>query len=252
MKLVIANWKMNPVTLKEAKQLLRESVAAASKLKNIKLVICPPFVWLQELSKLIRKPFELGAQNVAWADKGAFTGEISPVMLKQVKCSWVIVGHSERRGYLHEYDQMINKKLLKALHSGLKVILAVGERKREGSHRIVDIILETQLKAALQGLKSKYLRNLVVAYEPVWALSTSGTGQIETPDDALQATLLVRKVIARQFGPSQVSRFKVLYGGSVDKHNVASFVNQDGIDGVLVGGASLNAKGFSELLKQVK
>ena len=252
MKLVIANWKMNPVTLREAKQLLKGSIAVARKVKSVKLVVCPPFVWLQELSKLIRKPFELGAQNTAWADRGAFTGEISPLMLRQVKCPWVIIGHSERRGYLQESDEMINKKLLKALHSGLKVILAIGERKREGSHRVVDIILETQLKAALQGLKSNYLRNLVVAYEPVWAISTSGTGQIETPDDALQAALLIRKVVAGYFGSGRTSRFKVLYGGSVDKRNVASFVNQDGIDGVLVGGASLNVKGFGELLKQIK
>ena len=249
MKLVIANWKMNPVSLREAKQLLKESIAVARKAKSVKLVVCPPFVWLQELSKLIRKPFQLGAQNVAWADRGAFTGEVSPLMLKQVKCPWVIIGHSERRNYLHEDDEMISKKVLKALDSGLKIVLAVGEQKREKSRMVVDVILEIQLKAVFKKIKSQKLSNIVVAYEPVWAI---GTGVSAKPDDALQAALLVRKIVAKYFGSAKAGKFKILYGGSVDKRNVASFVNQDGVDGVLVGGASLNVKGFGELLKQIK
>lgn len=247
-KIVIANWKMNPQTLREAEQLLRVTKRIARARKNLKVVVCPPFVWLASLSRMFGKRLELGAQDVAWAERGAFTGEISAAMLKNLKCSWVIVGHSERRSYLKEDDTMINRKVLQALNSGLKVVLAVGEQKREESRHVVGAILETQLTCALMKMKSQQLRNLVIAYEPVWAI---GTGLSARPDDALQATLLIRKVIAKQFGNLGARRCKVLYGGSVDKRNVASFVNQEGIDGVLVGGASLDSKGFPELLKHI-
>lgn len=247
-KLVVANWKMNPQTSREAIALLRATFVRARKLKKIKLVVCPPYVWISQLRPLVRKPFELGAQDVAYAASGSYTGEISPLMLKNAGCTWVIIGHSERRALLHEADELINRKLLNALLHRLSVVLAVGEQKREGSRHVVDAVLETQLKGALRNVKASDAPRIVVAYEPVWAI---GTGVAASADDALQASLVVRKVFAKHFGVARGNAVKVLYGGSVDAKNVGSYINQSGIDGVLVGGASLVASSFVNLMARI-
>ncbi|RJQ14617.1 triose-phosphate isomerase [Candidatus Parcubacteria bacterium] len=249
MKIVVANWKMNPVSLNEAKKLALGNNKIARLSRNTRLVICPPLTWLSDLSKIVKKPLELGAQNSFWTNQGPFTGEVSPLMLKNIGCAWVIIGHSERRGYLQETDEMVNKKTFAALSAGLNVVLAVGEQSRETSKAMVDAILEQQLKLALKDLKQKLLSRLVVVYEPVWAI---GTGLSAKPDDALQASLVIRKVIAKQYGVSAANKMRILYGGSVDKKNVSNFINQRGIEGILVGGASLNLGGFSELIRQIK
>lgn len=245
MKLVIANWKMNPQTAREAITLARSTFSRARKIKKIKLVVCPPHIWISHIRAVLKKPVELGAQDVAFAKAGAFTGEISPAMLKHEGCTFAIIGHSERRTMLNESDTLINRKVLNALEGKLSVVLAVGEQKREGSRHVVDAVLETQLKEALKQVKAKDAHRIAVAYEPVWAI---GTGVGASAHDALQAALVVRKVFAKHFGVAFGNKVRVLYGGSVDAKNVAQYVNQPGIDGVLVGGASLNPRGFAQLL----
>lgn len=249
MKLVVANWKMNPQTPSEALRLAKAVCAGARKIKRAKVVLCIPYTWISELRRIIKKPIEVGAQDVSFATSGAFTGEISPTMLRNLGCSWVIVGHSERRTMLYETDEMINRKLRNALESGFRVVLAVGEQKREGSRHVVDAVLENQLKHALFNIKQKYAHRIIVAYEPVWAI---GTGVHARPHDALQGALVARKVFAKYFGASVGNALKVLYGGSVDAKNVGRYVNQSGINGVLVGGASLNPAGFINLVLQLR
>lgn len=249
MKFVIANWKLNPLTQLKAKELVVSSARSAQKMRNTRVVICPPFIWIPYVKSVLKKPIELGAQNAFWEAQGAFTGEVSPVMLKSVGCQWVILGHSERRNIFKENDSVINKKVKCALDTGLKVILAVGEQEREEEVHLVSAMLEMQVENALEGISKQKIKNVVIAYEPIWAI---GTGKAETPQGALNAALLVRKIIGKKYGHSAAKNLKVLYGGSVTDKNVASFVNQDGIDGVLVGGASVNPKIFSKLLEALK
>jgi triosephosphate isomerase len=251
-KLIVANWKMNPATLKEAKKLFSASVRAAQKAKRTEVVVCPPHIWLVALPKRRKAPW-LGAQDLFWEAKtGPFTGEVSAAMLKEAGCRYVIIGHSERKRYLGETDNMINRKVLAALGTGFKVVLCIGENSRAGTQlKVVDKIIEDQLLGALEKVPAGKILDIIVAYEPVWAISTTEKSHAATPDDALQASLLIRKLVGRKYSRKQADKLKVIYGGSVDSKNVGEFVAEDGIDGVLPGGASINAKEFTALLRAV-
>lgn len=255
-KLVIANWKMNPVTAKEAEEIFDFVARKASRLKKVNLIFCPPSIYLPLLSDKIRN-MNLGAQNMYWEAKGAYTGEVSPLMFKDFGVSHVIIGHSERRYKMGETDEMVNKKVKAAFKYGLVPVIAVGERERtnfdsSGKYiNVVDDIVVNQLKAALKDIPSSKIKSVVIAYEPVWAISTSGTGLVDTPEDALSVSLLIRKVIAKMTSIKVAHAIPVLYGGSVDSKNVGGFVKQEGIDGVLVGGASINKGEFVKLLEVV-
>lgn len=251
MKLVVANWKMKPETLAEAKRLVAASVRAAHAARGVEVVLCPPFPFLGGLPKRRSAPW-FGAQDVFWeSGSGAYTGEVSVSMLKDVGCRYVIVGHSERKRHLGETDGMIQKKVRAALSAGLKAVLCVGESTREEDTRsnVVDRAIETQLFKALEGVPSAFLKDLIVTYEPVWAISTTEGARAATPDDALQAALLIRKLIGRTFGRAAAEKLKVLYGGSVDRKTVTPFIREREIDGVLVGAASADQKEFAALLK---
>jgi len=238
--LIIANWKMNPQELKEAKRLFNFVKRGIKKIKNVEIVICPPFVYLPNL--LIPKTYnqnpKLGAQDVFWEEKGAFTGEISAKMLKNLGCEYVIVGHSERRK-LGETDEMINKKLKAALKAKLKPILCIGETERERKEGKTFKVLKAQLKATLKNISNAKLQtsNLVLAYEPVWAI---GTGNPCRPEDATKVLFFLRKF----------TKVPILYGGSVNSKNAKDYIKV-GFDGLLVGGASLDSKEFIEIIKSV-
>jgi len=247
-KIVVANWKMNPQSLLKAKKLfnsLKNWVKRNSDvLKNIGIIICPPFVYLESLSKLLKNKkyqlkINLGAQDLFWEEKGAFTGEISPRMLKDFKVKYVIVGHSERRKILRESDEMINKKLKAAIKEKLKPILCIGETERERKERKTFKVLKTQLRAALKNISNikPQTSNLILAYEPIWAI---GTGNPCQPEDAKEVLIFLRKF----------NRFPILYGGSVNSKNVKDYIKV-GFDGLLVGGASLDSKEFIEIIKNV-
>ncbi len=224
-KLIIANWKMNPRSWKEAKRLF-------NAFKKLKAVICPPFVYISKF-KIQNSKLQLGAQNCHWEQSGAYTGEISPLMLRDLGCKYVIVGHSERRKHFRETDEMINKKLKAALKAGLRPILCIGENKNQDAKRVVN----NQLKKDLKGIAEKDLKKIIIAYEPIWAISTSG-GEYCSPERAKRIMDFIRADFKN----------KVIYGGSVDSKTIKGYIDA-GFEGALVGGASLKAEEFIKIVK---
>ena len=241
-KIIIANWKMNPQTSEEAVRLVKNLFVSRFS-KNTEIIIAPPFVYLELIKKILPKEVKLCAQNLTWAERGAYTGEISGLMIKNLGCDYVIIGHCERRYKIGESDEMINLKLKAALKYGLIPILAVGEKEQNND---IMKILNGQIKSALADIKSSEVGHLIFAYEPVWAI---GTGISDTPDHALSAALLIRKIIGNLYTPDWASDIPVLYGGSVSGENAADFIAQSGIDGALVGGASLQTEEFIKIIK---
>ena len=244
-KIIIANWKMNPQTAEEALRLVK-GILARRLSKNIELIIAPPFVYLDLVKKNCGKEIKLAAQNISWAERGAYTGEISSLMVKNLGCSHVIIGHSERRHKMGEIDEMINLKLKAAFKVGLIPVLAVGEK--EPNNDMIKV-LTLQVKSALEGISVSEISRLIIAYEPVWAISTSGTGMIDTPDHALSAALLIRKIMGNLYGSEWTADLPVLYGGSVTDENAYDFIAQSGINGALVGCASLELQDFIKIIK---
>lgn len=252
--LIVANWKMNPTTRKEAEELLRTVEGGTPGRKNIEVVVCPPFVYISNIKRKV-STVELGAQDCFYEQSGAYTGAVSPEMLKDVGCEYVIIGHSERKQYFGETDEIINKKVRAALKVGLKVILCVGEKARDSfdaggrwTHEL-DLTLKDQVLRALQDVKGSQVENITIAYEPVWAI---GTGKAATPDDVLSAKIFIRKILSGLHGRKKADSVKVLYGGSTSRKNAAEFITQGQADGLLVGGASLNAEEFISMIKNVK
>lgn len=247
-KLIVANWKMNPANRKEARRLFRAVKKGVKKTKNAEVVACLPFVYLPML-----KGLSLGAQDIFYEKQGAFTGEVSPLMLTDLEVKYVIVGHSERRMYFGETDEIINKKIKAALSAKLKPIFCVGESIGEDKA----IILEKQITKGLKSISNATLRgvrlasskfqisNLIIAYEPVWAI---GTGNNCSVDETMSSMLLIRKIISKLYGKKSASAAKVIYGGSVDSENADSYLHETGIDGLLVGVASLDAEEFIKIV----
>ena len=241
-KYIIANWKMNPSSSEEALRLIKNTMAVQLP-KNIELIIAPPFIYLYLVKKNFKNEIKLAAQNVGWFERGAFTGEISGLMLKNIGCDYVIIGHSERRHKIGETDEMINLKLKAAFKAGLNPILAVGEKERGDD---IIKVLNFQIKSDLDGIETSEISKLIIAYEPVWAI---GTGLSDTPDHALSSALLIRKIIGNLYTPDFAIDLPVLYGGSVTAENAADFIGQTGINGALIGGASLNIEEFLKIIK---
>jgi len=237
--LIVANWKCNPTTLKGAKLLFGSVKRGVKGIKNVEVVICPPFLYISNI-ELRTSNIKLGTQDCFWERKGAFTGEISPPMLKDIGCEYVIVGHSERRE-LGETDEMINKKIKAALKSKLKPILCIGETEKERKSGRTFQILKVQLKDDLKNLtpKTYNLKPLIVAYEPVWAI---GTGSSCQPAVAKKTLLFLRKFLKGN---------PILYGGSVNSKNAASYIKEANFNGLLVGSASLKAEEFVQIIKNV-
>ncbi len=241
-KIIIANWKMNPSSQEEALRFVK-GILAQRLSKNIELIIAPPFVYLDLVKKNCGKEIKLAAQNISWAERGAYTGEISSLMVKNLGCDYVIIGHSERRHKMGETDEMINLKLKAAFKIGLVPVLAVGEK--ESNDDIIKVLTQ-QVKNALEGIGVSEIGRLIITYEPVWAI---GTGLADTPDHALSAALLIRKIIGNLYGSEWTADLPVLYGGSVTSENAYDFIAQSGISGALVGGASLELQDFIKIIK---
>ena len=236
--LIAGNWKMN-TTVEEAIHLTREMKDALDPITGVEKVICPPFVSLVAVKEIIRgSSIKLGAQNMYFRDKGAYTGEISSSMLSGL-CDYVILGHSERRNYFGETNELINEKLGAALKSNLAPILCVGESLEENEAGKTEEVITRQVEAALRGLDS--LTELVIAYEPVWAI---GTGRAATPRQAGETIALIRHTLDRVLGGECARESRILYGGSVTGDNIADFAIETEIDGALVGGASLKSQEF--------
>ncbi len=244
-KLVIANWKMNPLSLWEAEKLFGGVTKLAWSVRDIDVVVCPPFLYLGKLKRISRKVF-LGAQDVFWGSTGAFTGEISAEMLYNIGARYVIIGHSERRT-LGEDNSAVNQKVKSALAAGLLPILCVGEKTRDEKHEYFGLV-KNQVLECLGGISKDLISKVVIAYEPVWSISTTANRWDATPEDFLEMSVFIRRVVTDRFG-TKTPMPRVIYGGSVNEKNVADFIKHKETDGVLVGAASLDAGKFSAIIK---
>jgi len=241
---VAGNWKMN-TTATEAERLVLEMLDKLDRIKGVEKVLCPPFVSLVAVNMMLHSSsIKLGGQNMYFETKGAYTGEISPVMLSEL-CEFVILGHSERRGYFGETDEIVNKKVKTALANELKPILCVGERLAENETGKTEEVINRQVTAALNGIEP--VRDLVIAYEPVWAI---GTGKAASSAQAAATIQSIRDVVAKLWNKSIAQDLRILYGGSVTSANIAEFISHPEIDGALVGGASLKAEEFVSIVEQ--
>jgi triosephosphate isomerase len=246
-KIIVGNWKMNPTTLEEARRIYRSVKNTADKLNKIDTVICPPFVYLSTfLNKRIQSSIKIGAQDTFFEENGSFTGEISPLMLKNLGITYVIVGHSEKRAK-GELDEIIAKKVQVLLEIGLHPILCVGEKERDTHGAYLDI-LKTQIKNSLNKVAKKNIGKLIIAYEPVWAI---GAKEAMSPTDIHEMSLFIKKVLADIYGHDEALSTTVLYGGSVNFRNAGDIIIKGEVDGLLVGRESINSAGFTELLKVV-
>lgn len=231
--LIVANWKLNPTTQKEAKEIF-DAIREGAKGLNAEVVVCPPSVYLYA-SGFGEGIISMGAQNVFFEDKGAFTGEVSPAMLKDLGVEYVIIGHSERRKYFGETDEAVNKKIKKSLEAGLKVIFCIGETAEERDAGEKSEVLEHQIKEGLMGVGD--LSNLSVAYEPVWAIGTGNNCGVQETKDSID--------FIRQFVKPTT---RILYGGSVKSENSGDYIKDAGANGLLVGGASLKPDEFIKII----
>jgi triosephosphate isomerase len=245
-KFVAGNWKMF-TTAATGKQLAGSIVEGLGAEDRTTVAVCPPFPYLSAIAEMLRgSRVRLGAQNVYPEKEGPFTGEVSPTMLLDVGCRYVIIGHSERRHKLGESNAFVNRKVKAALAAGLEVILCVGETLAERQADRTEAVLDTQLMESLAEVKAESLGRLVIAYEPVWAI---GTGQNATPDQAQQAHAFLRRQIRNKFGEEIARTLPIQYGGSVKPDNAASLMGQPDVDGALVGGASLHAEQFLAIVR---
>ena len=241
--IIAGNWKMHK-TIAEALEFVNEVKDRVNNDK-VEAVICAPFTLLKDLKQATKGTnIKIGAQNMHFEEKGAFTGEISPLMLKELDMDYVVIGHSERRQYFNETDETVNKKVLKALEVGIDPIWCVGETLEEREAGNTKDVCKVQVEKALENVSKEDLAKVVIAYEPVWAI---GTGKTATSEDANDVIAYIREVVANLYG-ELANEVRIQYGGSVKPSNVAEIMNQSDIDGALVGGASLEANDYVELV----
>ena len=245
-KIIVGNLKMNPLTLKEAEKLFSGVAKEVSRVKKTEVVICSPFIYLERLKKIRTSKIKLGAQDAFGGDVGAFTGEISPFMLSSIGVRYVILGHSERRA-LGENNNDINKKIKASLSALLVPILCVGESVRDEGHSYFNLV-KTQIEECLAGVSKNSISKIIIAYEPVWALSSTVNRKDATSADSREMTIFIRKILSDKFG-SDASSTRIIYGGSVNEKSAEDFLKNGGVDGLLPGRASLNVKKFVEIVK---
>lgn len=244
--LIAANWKMHK-TISEATDFVREIQKSVKTFDDREVLIAPPFTALYAVAKeLSRKDFFLGAQNCHWEEKGAYTGEISVPLLKDVGCRYVIVGHSERRHIFGENDEMVNRKVRAAIVHGLIPILCVGEMLEEREAGKTFEVVSTQIEKGLKDVSLQDGFSLVIAYEPVWAI---GTGRNATPEQAQEVHVFIREKLSSIYGKDVANSLRILYGGSVKPSNVDELMKEKDIDGLLVGGASLEVESFRRIIE---
>ena len=242
--MIAGNWKMN-TTLAEASALVKELIEGLERMTGVETVLCPPFLSLPLVKELLLGlSIKVGAQNMHFEERGAYTGEISPLMLCGI-CEYVILGHSERRQYFGETDEVVNDKIRAALAVELTPILCVGERLEQKEAGNTEEMVTRQVRGALHGIES--LIGMVIAYEPIWAI---GTGRAETGEGANAIIAIIRNTVARLYGEGTAQEIRILYGGSVTAANIVEYVRQIEIDGALVGGASLKANAFLAIVAQ--
>ena len=244
--LMAGNWKMNK-TVEEAVDLVRQLKRSTAGVDGVEVAVAPPFTALHAVKKELQgSSIRLAAQNVFWEEKGAFTGEIAPLMLREIGCDYVIVGHSERRQFFGETDETVNRRLKAVLGQGMKPIFCIGETLQERESGKTFSVLERQVAGGLFGLQESAMEAVVVAYEPVWAI---GTGKTATPDQAGEVHRFIRGKVEKLYSRRVAEAARIQYGGSVTPENVKGLMAQPDIDGALVGGASLKWDSFSKIVR---
>ena len=244
-KIVVANWKMNPSSQKEAEVLFKESYSLAKNIKNTQIIICPPSPFLFIAKKFKNKKVMLGSQNVSTETEGSYTGEVSPLMLKNMGVSYVIIGHGERRR-LGETNKIVNTKILNSLKFKLFPILCVGESNRDRDGLFLSFV-EEQIKDSLAGVSSSQVKNIIIAYEPIWAIGKNATREA-TKEEFIEMKIFIKKIISDIYNSKTAHSISILYGGSVNSLNTKSFIQDGGADGLLVGRDSINPKKFGAIL----
>jgi len=248
-KIIIANWKMNPGTFKESESILKGISIQIKNIKNIKVIICPPFPFLFIFKKVKSNKIYIGAQNVSKDSEGSHTGEVSPRMLKDIGVSYVIVGHGECRSR-GETNNIVNEKILNLLKSKLSPVLCVGESKRDNDGFYLSFVSD-QIKECLKDIPRVQMKNIIIAYEPLWAIGKSAVREA-TKEEFIEMKIFIRKVISDIYDSKVAHGVPVLYGGSVNKDNAFYFANEGGADGLLVGRDSINPKKFGAILSALK
>ncbi|MBO8168432.1 MAG: triose-phosphate isomerase [Thermoanaerobacteraceae bacterium] len=244
--IIAGNWKMHK-NAAEGAALVEELKKEVQDVTDVEVVVCPPFTTLAAAKKAAKgSNIKVGAQNMHWEEAGAYTGEISPAMLQELAVDYVIIGHSERRQYFNETDETVNRKVKTAFAYGFKPIVCVGETLEEREKGITQEVIEKQVKNGLADLAPADVANLVVAYEPIWAI---GTGKTASSEDAEKVIAFIRLVVAGMYGDKQAEQMRIQYGGSVKPNNIKELMAQPNIDGALVGGASLKADSFAAIVK---
>ena len=242
--IIAGNWKMN-ITVEQAAHLI-EDILPLVKDAQCEVVVCPTFLCLDAVINAVKgSNIKVGAQNMHFEENGAFTGEVAPAMLKQIGVQYVIIGHSERRQYFNETDETVNKKLKAAYSHGIIPILCIGETLEQREGNITESILESQVKLDLEGLTKEQVEELVIAYEPIWAI---GTGKTATADQANETIGFIRKTVGTIFGAEVAEKLRIQYGGSVKPSTIKEQMGKSDIDGGLIGGASLNAEDFAGIV----
>ena len=244
--IIAGNWKLNK-NLKESVELVTLLKRSITEFDHVEVVVCPVYTALASLADVLEgSEIRLGAQDLYWEDKGAWTGQVSGPLIKDAGASFVVIGHSERRQFFHETDETVNKKIKAALKCGLTPIFCVGELLAEReSGKTMDVV-EKQIKNGLADISAEDMKKITVAYEPVWAI---GTGKVATPEQAQEVHAFIRSQIAKHFSGAVADGVRILYGGSVKADNIAGLMQKADIDGALVGGASLDAQGFSDIVR---
>jgi triosephosphate isomerase len=257
-RIIAGNWKMYK-TAKEAVHLVQgledelDNIAGEGLgLGEVEIIVCPPFTALKSIYTVLgqdKPPIKLGAQDMFWENEGAYTGEVSPLMLKDLECEFVIIGHSERRQYFGETDETVNKKVKAALAHDITPIMCCGESLAQREAGETETFVQSQILGGTEGLSERDMKNFIIAYEPIWAI---GTGRTALPEDANDVVRHIRAVLASKFGTEVAREVPILYGGSVNAGNIAEFMAEPEINGALVGGASLDAASFANIIRNAR
>jgi triosephosphate isomerase len=244
--IIAGNWKMNK-TIGEARELMTALKDKVADVTDVEIIVAPPFTALSPVAEVIKgSNIRLAAQDMYWEEEGAFTGEVSPLMLKDVGCQYVIIGHSERRTYFSETNETVNKKVKSAHAHSLNPIVCVGERLEERESGVTEDVVKDHVINGLADLTEEQMLNTVIAYEPVWAI---GTGKTATPEQAQEVHRFIRELLTETYSSTVAEAVRIQYGGSVKPSNVAQLMAQPDIDGGLIGGASLDADSFTQIVK---
>ncbi|MCX8511807.1 MAG: triose-phosphate isomerase [Chthoniobacteraceae bacterium] len=246
-KIIAANWKMN-MLVSEAEAFLHTFMHEIGEENSVEIVLVPPFTALSKVSEILGRDqkAKLGAQNMHWEKSGAFTGEVNAAMLRELYVRYVVLGHSERRTLFGETDQIVNHKVRAAIDAALRPIVCIGETLAERDAHQVEVVLRRQIEGSLHGVNARELVDIVIAYEPVWAI---GTGRTATPQQAQEAHAFIRRTLAELWDAPAAEKVRIQYGGSVKPQNAAELMRENDIDGALVGGASLDPRGFADIVK---